>query len=149
MSGQYYGSRHAPVDWRGTNRCWTRWKPCREGTGTKMTIAFLPWPTSIYQDQSQHASSRMNKVQSSDRFPSYSMYGSLDVMAIERSQTDTSCQTSGQTRECRGWPAFQCAINFPIAASSCTLRWNRISEAVSRWIGVVENSECFIPLAPR
>jgi hypothetical protein len=30
-----------------TYRCWTRWKPCREGTGTKMTIAFLPWPTSI------------------------------------------------------------------------------------------------------
>jgi hypothetical protein len=28
--------------------CCTRWKPCREGTGTKMTIAFLPWPTSIY-----------------------------------------------------------------------------------------------------
>lgn len=28
-------------------RCWTRWKPPREGTGTKMTIAFLPWPTSI------------------------------------------------------------------------------------------------------
>lgn len=30
-----------------THRCWTLWKPCREGTGTKMTIAFLPWPTSI------------------------------------------------------------------------------------------------------
>ena len=30
-----------------TYRCWTRWKPCREGTGTKTTIAFLPWPTSI------------------------------------------------------------------------------------------------------
>jgi len=32
----------------GTYLCCTRWKPCREGTGTKMTIAFLPWPTSIY-----------------------------------------------------------------------------------------------------
>ena len=32
---------------RVTYRCWTRWKPWREGTGTKMTIAFLPWPTSI------------------------------------------------------------------------------------------------------
>lgn len=28
-------------------RCWTLWKPWRRGTGTKMTIAFLPWPTSI------------------------------------------------------------------------------------------------------
>ena len=36
-------------------RCWTRWKPWRDGTGTKMTIAFLPWPTSIYSDQSQRA----------------------------------------------------------------------------------------------
>ena len=27
-------------------RCWTLWKPGRRGTGTKMTIAFLPWPTS-------------------------------------------------------------------------------------------------------
>ena len=23
-------------------RCWTLWKPGRRGTGTKMTIAFLP-----------------------------------------------------------------------------------------------------------
>ncbi len=28
-------------------RCWTLWKPGRRGTGTKMTMAFLPWPTSI------------------------------------------------------------------------------------------------------
>lgn len=27
-------------------RCWTLWKPGRRGTGTKTTIAFLPWPTS-------------------------------------------------------------------------------------------------------
>lgn len=33
--------------WLKTYRCWTRWNPCREGTGTKMTTAFLPWPTSI------------------------------------------------------------------------------------------------------
>ena len=31
----------------GAYRCWTLWKPGRRGTGTKMTIAFLPWPTSI------------------------------------------------------------------------------------------------------
>ena len=30
----------------GGYRCWTLWKPERRGTGTKMTIAFLPWPTS-------------------------------------------------------------------------------------------------------
>ena len=36
-------------------RCCTLWKPWRDGTGTKMTIAFLPWPTSIYNDQSQRA----------------------------------------------------------------------------------------------
>lgn len=30
-----------------TYRCCTLWKPARDGTGTKMTIAFLPWPTSI------------------------------------------------------------------------------------------------------
>lgn len=27
-------------------RCWILWKPWRRGTGTKMTMAFLPWPTS-------------------------------------------------------------------------------------------------------
>lgn len=32
---------------RRTYRCCTLWKPARDGTGTKMTIAFLPWPTSI------------------------------------------------------------------------------------------------------
>lgn len=31
----------------GPYRCWTRWKPWRDGTGTKTAIAFLPWPTSI------------------------------------------------------------------------------------------------------
>ena len=37
-----------------------------------MTIAFLPWPTSICdQTQSQQASSRMT-MHSLDRFPSYS-----------------------------------------------------------------------------
>jgi hypothetical protein len=42
-----------------TYLCCTRWKPCREGTGTKMTIAFLPWPTSIYtRIKNQHASSK-------------------------------------------------------------------------------------------
>ena len=45
-------------DGDATYRCCTRWKPCRDGTGTKMTIAFLPWPTSICWDQNQHASSR-------------------------------------------------------------------------------------------
>lgn len=30
-------------------RCWTLCQPWRRGTGTKMTIAFLPWPTSIYK----------------------------------------------------------------------------------------------------
>jgi hypothetical protein len=29
-------------------RCWTLWKPGRRGTGTKMTMAFFPWPASIY-----------------------------------------------------------------------------------------------------
>lgn len=44
-----------------TYRCCTRWKPWRDGTGTKMTIAFLPWPTSIYNfDQSQHAISNIS-----------------------------------------------------------------------------------------
>lgn len=28
-------------------RCWILWKPWRRGTGTKMAMAFLPWPTSI------------------------------------------------------------------------------------------------------
>jgi hypothetical protein len=28
-------------------RCWALCQPWRRGTGTKMTIAFLPWPTSI------------------------------------------------------------------------------------------------------
>jgi hypothetical protein len=32
---------------RRTNRCCTLCQPWRRGTGTKMTIAFLPWPTSI------------------------------------------------------------------------------------------------------
>lgn len=27
-------------------RCWILWKPWRRGTGTKITMAFLPWPTS-------------------------------------------------------------------------------------------------------
>lgn len=27
-------------------RCWILWKFCRRGTGTKTTMAFLPWPTS-------------------------------------------------------------------------------------------------------
>jgi hypothetical protein len=35
--------------WGRTYRCCTLWKPWRDGTGTKMTIAFLPWPTSIYR----------------------------------------------------------------------------------------------------
>lgn len=50
-------------------RCWTRWKPCREGTGTKMTIAFLPWPTSIY---SRPKISMRAPGQALDRFPSCS-----------------------------------------------------------------------------
>lgn len=29
-----------------TDRCWTLRKPPRRGTGTKTTMAFLPWPTS-------------------------------------------------------------------------------------------------------
>jgi len=52
-----------------TYRCWTRWKPCREGTGTKMTIAFLPWPTSIY---SRPKVSMRAPGQALDRFPSCS-----------------------------------------------------------------------------
>ena len=52
-----------------TYRCWTRWKPCREGTGTKMTIAFLPWPTSIY---SRPEVSMRAPGQALDRFPSCS-----------------------------------------------------------------------------
>ena len=32
----------------GAYRCWTLWKPWRRGTGTKMTMAFLPWLTSIW-----------------------------------------------------------------------------------------------------
>lgn len=31
----------------GTYRCWERCQPPRSGTGTKMAMAFLPWPTSI------------------------------------------------------------------------------------------------------
>lgn len=36
------------VDARGypSYRCWILWKFCRRGTGTKTTMAFLPWPTS-------------------------------------------------------------------------------------------------------
>ena len=34
-------------------RCWILWKPWRRGTGTKMRIAFLPWPTSTYNSTSQ------------------------------------------------------------------------------------------------
>jgi hypothetical protein len=30
-----------------THRCWERCQPTRSGTGTKMTIALRPWPTSI------------------------------------------------------------------------------------------------------
>ena len=48
----------SPICYRGriyAYRCCTLWKPWRDGTGTKMTIAFLPWPTSIYNDQSQRA----------------------------------------------------------------------------------------------
>lgn len=32
--------------WTQSYRCWILWKPWRRGTGTKMRIAFLPWPTS-------------------------------------------------------------------------------------------------------
>jgi hypothetical protein len=39
-------SRYACVE-LSTYRCWILWKPWRRGTGTKMAIAFLPWPTSI------------------------------------------------------------------------------------------------------
>lgn len=31
-------------------RCWILWKPCNRGTGTKMMIAFLPWPTSTCEN---------------------------------------------------------------------------------------------------
>lgn len=34
-------------------RCWILWKPWRRGTGTKMRIAFLPWPTSTCNQVSQ------------------------------------------------------------------------------------------------
>ena len=30
-----------------THRCWTLCQPGSSGTGTKITMAFLPWPTSI------------------------------------------------------------------------------------------------------
>jgi hypothetical protein len=30
-----------------TYRCWLRCHPTRSGTGTKMTMALRPWPTSI------------------------------------------------------------------------------------------------------
>lgn len=33
--------------WLCTYRCWERCQPWRRGTGTKMTIALRPWPTSI------------------------------------------------------------------------------------------------------
>tara|TARA_R110002060_G_scaffold23406_8_gene31687 strand:+ start:1094 stop:1753 length:660 start_codon:yes stop_codon:yes gene_type:complete len=51
-------------------RCCTRWKPWRDGTGTKMTIAFLPWPTSTCKRiKSQHAIS-MFVVETMVRSPS-------------------------------------------------------------------------------
>jgi hypothetical protein len=37
---------------QGIYLCCTLWKPDKRGTGTKITIAFLPWPTSIYPPRS-------------------------------------------------------------------------------------------------
>lgn len=39
----------------GTDRCWTLRKPGRRGTGTKTTMAFLPWPTSSCSGQEELA----------------------------------------------------------------------------------------------
>lgn len=79
-----FGRREGDTKKKGESyRCWTRWKPCRDGTGTKMTIAFLPWPTSIYCRSQKSAcelpdsvlsapGSTGERTESVDRFPSYS-----------------------------------------------------------------------------
>ena len=72
---------------RSTYRCWTRWKPCREGTGTKMTIAFLPWPTSIYfRPKVSMRAPGCNALLGPLPVLFRALHGHFDVMAIERNQ---------------------------------------------------------------
>lgn len=51
LGGQSLCEIHDSNTGEAIYRCWTLWKPGSKGTGTKMTIAFLPWPTSIYDLQ--------------------------------------------------------------------------------------------------